>query len=310
MNEKLNAAVDQWLLDYKKNSVKAATYDRLRVSYDMMLRYPIANTSVRELTTGDIQRYLNRLAEDGYALSTIKKQFTLLTAFLKHEYAQGVIKNPVYLAVHLPIEEAVKKPAKKVETYSQLEQRRLLNVLSGLEYRTYAAIILMLEAGLRSGEVQCLTWGDILWEQQAVRIDKTLVRLSSNKGLSFVQQSAKSKTSNRTIPLSKRAMDILEKLSETATDLEGYIFPSTEDPSLPISYCTVKYYLKKACSAAGIKYRSAHALRHTFATNCYHKGCDVKILSKLLGHADVTITYNIYIHLYGNELEEMRKVIG
>ena len=53
-----------------------------------------------------------------------------------------------------------------------------------------------------------------------------------------------------------------------------------------------------------------HAFRHTFATNCYERGCDVKILSKLLGHSDVAITYNIYIHLYGDALEEMRRVVG
>lgn len=302
--------MNRWLLDYKKNSVKAATYDRLRVSYGMMLRYIISAKDVKTITSNDIQKYLNRLSDEGYALSTIKKQFTLLTAFLKHEYAQGRIKNPVYLAVKLPVEEAVKKSAKKIETYSQIEQRCLLNVLSGLEHCTYGCLILMLEAGLRSGEAQCLTWDDILWEQSAVRINKTLVRMSSDKGLSFVQNSAKSRASNRTIPLSERAMCILERLAKRSKDLNGFIFPSSDDPSLPISYCTVKYYLKKACAAANVKYRSTHALRHTFATNCYNRGCDIKILSKLLGHVDVSITYNIYIHLYGNELEEMRKVIG
>ena len=40
------------------------------------------------------------------------------------------------------------------------------------------------------------------------------------------------------------------------------------------------------------------------------RGCNVKILSKLLGYADVTVTYNIYIHLFGDALEEMRSVIG
>ena len=48
-----------------------------------------------------------------------------------------------------------------------------------------------------------------------------------------------------------------------------------------------------------------HVFRHTFATNCYHKGVDVKILSRLLGHADVNITYNIYVHLYGDGFDEM-----
>lgn len=44
---------------------------------------------------------------------------------------------------------------------------------------------------------------------------------------------------------------------------------------------------------------------HTFATNCYHEGMEVKILSKLLGHSDVNVTYNIYIHLYEDGFEEM-----
>ena len=42
-----------------------------------------------------------------------------------------------------------------------------------------------------------------------------------------------------------------------------------------------------------------------FATNCYYKGIDIKILSKLLGHSDVKITYNIYINLYGDGFDDM-----
>jgi len=48
-----------------------------------------------------------------------------------------------------------------------------------------------------------------------------------------------------------------------------------------------------------------HGMRRTYTTNCYHKGIDVKILSRLLGHADVNITYNIYVHLYGDGFDEM-----
>ncbi|MGI6168933.1 MAG: tyrosine-type recombinase/integrase [Christensenellales bacterium] len=52
-----------------------------------------------------------------------------------------------------------------------------------------------------------------------------------------------------------------------------------------------------------------HVFRHTFATNCYYRGCDVKIPSKLLGHADVNIPYNTYIHLFGDALEEMWAIV-
>ena len=54
-----------------------------------------------------------------------------------------------------------------------------------------------------------------------------------------------------------------------------------------------------------MEYRGEHVFRHTFATNCYYRGIDVKILSNLLGHADVNITYNIYVHLYGDGFEAM-----
>ena len=60
---------------------------------------------------------------------------------------------------------------------------------------------------------------------------------------------------------------------------------------------------------AQIEYRGMHVFRHTFATNGYYKGCEIKKLSKLLGHASVTITYNTYIHLYGDALEELRSVV-
>lgn len=45
--------------------------------------------------------------------------------------------------------------------------------------------------------------------------------------------------------------------------------------------------------------------RLSYEALCYHKGMDVKILSRLLGHADVNITYNLYIHLYGDGFDEM-----
>ena len=51
MGKRLDAAIDEWLLDYKKNSVKVATYSRLRCSYETMLRYPVATKQIDELKT-------------------------------------------------------------------------------------------------------------------------------------------------------------------------------------------------------------------------------------------------------------------
>ena len=308
--EQLRAeAVDEWLSNYKQQSIKPASYDRLLTSYKLMKKYPIAQLPLSSVRCMDIQKYVNQLANQGYAMSTIKKQFTLLTAFFKFAFSQGDIRSPVYIGAKVPNQEAIKKPRREIETYSPIEEKTLMRVLLTLSNRCYGAAVLMLEGGLRVGEALSLMWEDVLWGRKALVINKTLVRLSAQKGKTFVQGSAKSKTSNRTIPLSKTAMQVLERLWETAANQQGYIFAREDNPNMPISHDMIRYYLLQACDKAGVPYKGNHVFRHTFATNRYNKGCDVKILSKLLGHADVAITYNIYIHLYGDALEEMRKVI-
>lgn len=52
------------------------------------------------------------------------------------------------------------------------------------------------------------------------------------------------------------------------------------------------------CLETGAPFRGARVFRHTFATNRYCKGIEVKILSKLLGQIDVKVIYNTYIDLY------------
>lgn len=308
-NRQLILAMDEWLDIYKKDSVKTLTYDRLIISFKLMQKYPIAGMNVDEITCDDMQRYMRYLTDDGYSISTIKKQFNLLTAYWKHGMARGVIQSPVYLGVKLPRETAKAESIEEIRTYSEAEQEKMLRQLMTLEKRQYGVIVLMLEAGLRIGEALALRWEDVLWNRHALRVRRTLIRLSSERGKTYVQDSPKSKTSRRTIPLSARAMEVLERLRERAGYAEGYIFAREDDSSLPYSYSSVEFHIRHLCKDLGISYRGMHAFRHTFATNCYERGCDVKILSKLLGHADVSITYNIYIHLYGDALEEMRKVL-
>ena len=306
----LYVSIGEWLEEYKKNSVKALTYDRLRIAYRLMCRYSIGDYPVNEIDCRIMQRYLNQLVTDGYSMSTIKKQFNLLTAYWKHAMSQGEIEKPIYLGVRLPSEEILSTPSREIETYSQIEQEMLLDKLRTLDKPQYAVVILLLEAGLRIGEALALSWRDVLWNRKALSVHGTLIRLSSEPGTSYVQSSPKSRTSKRIIPLSDTALSTLRDLYKKTNTHYDLIFAQPSNPLLPYSYSSVEFHTRRLCKLLGIPYKGMHAFRHTFATNCYERGCDVKILSKLLGHADVGITYNIYIHLYGDALEEMRKALG
>lgn len=297
---KLANAIERWLVTYKKNSVKPTTYDRLITSLDLLRKHAISDMHPEDISAHHVQMYLNYLVNAGYARSTIKKQYCLLRAFLRSLKMESVFDQ-----VSIPAQSIVKKPKKEVIAYTSEEQRRLIPVLVRDGSPSAHAAILMMETGMRIGEVLALSWDDILWERKAVRIHKTLIRIANSKRIE-IQQEAKSHCSNRTVPLSTRAMELLKELYGSGK--RGLIF--SKDNGDPITYEAMRWHIKKACDQAGVPYYGQHVFRHTFATNCYYRGCNVKILSKLLGHADVTVTYNIYIHLFGDALEEMRSVIG
>lgn len=304
--ESLLVSVRNWLEDYKANSVKPSTYDRLYVTYETMCKYDIADIPVVDLTTSDLQQYLNELVQKGYALSTIKKQYHLLSEYLDFAIMSGVITKPIHKGVKLPSESAVKKHKKEVVTYTHDEEERLRRVLEQGDSPAYYAALIMLETGMRIGEALALQWGDIDWRRRSVRISKTIVRLGDSRRC-YIQNDAKSHTSNRIIPLSKEAYRILDEMYRNDR-YDNYVFHNKYGHYL--SYETSRWWIHKACDEAGVPYYGQHVFRHTFATNCYERGCDVKMLSRLLGHSDVTITYNVYIHLFGDALEEMRAVVG
>jgi len=304
--EKLETELDYWLRTFKKTSVKPSTYDRLLVSFTLLKRYPIAGISADKLKVEDIQSYVNRLVEDGYALTTIKKQFHLISDFIDHCLVSGKLTKPVHKGVHMPSESLVKKHKRAIFAYDKDEQAALLKVLLYDHNPAYKAVILMLETGIRVGEALALEWDDVDWKRKALRISKTVVRLAEGNH-SYIQHSAKSFASNRTIPLSPRAYEMLDDLHKIEEAKTGFIFHDKKGRRL--KYESLRWHIKKACSEANINYRGQHVFRHTFATNCYEKGCDIKLLSKFLGHSDVSTTYNIYIHLFGDALEQMRQII-
>lgn len=291
--------------NYKRNSVKPATFDRLEVMHKLLDKYTISNMEIDNIEPIDIQRYINRLVSDGYAMSTIKKQLTIVVAPLRHANSIRLISHDPTVGIRLPSQTVLKKKKRNVEAYTSEEQARLVTVIQDYDDSGQAAVKMMLESGIRVGECLALDWSDIIWSRSAIRISKTCVRLPNKKKM-YVQPDAKTYSSNRTIPLSGPAYEMLSGLFAKAE--HPWIFSGIDGERL--SYEALRYRMQKICAKAKVPYKGMHVLRHTFATNCYYRGSDVKILSKLLGHASTAITYSTYIDLFGDALEDMRSVVG
>lgn len=291
--------VDIWLEVFKKNSVKPASFGRLKQSRNTLQEYPIAQKKLADINFFDLQHYVNSLVDAGYSLSGIKKQVLIVTAPLRQAAAMQIIHADPCVGIQMPTEAKTKKKTKEVVAYTEVEQKQLFTKIKEEPDNVgFQAVGFMIETGLRSGELLALKWSDIEMDRCRMKVHATIVNPMYNTA--SYQDSTKSKSSNRTIPLTPKAISILKSLM--ARRMTEWVF---EQDGERYTYQKLAYQTKRLCKQSKVKYHGEHVFRHTFATNCYYKGIDVKILSRLMGHSSVQVTYNIYINLYGDGFDDM-----
>lgn len=196
------------------------------------------------------------------------------------------------------------KQRKDVSVLSFDEQKLLEKHLFSEINETKIGILLSLYTGLRVGEVCGLRWENIDLENGLIYVEHTVERIknldknvSSSKTV-LILADTKSESSNRIIPIPNILKQVLQnqKRKQTQFIIEGKTYPFA-DPR------TLQYAFKKCLNECALPDINYHALRHTFATRCVEAEVDVKSLSEMLGHSNVNITLNTYVH---SSLEQKR----
>lgn len=164
-------------------------------------------------------------------------------------------------------------------------------------------VIFLLHTGLRFGELTALKWKNVNLEEKdkyAVENNPIVKNRDEDAVTSYKidQTSQKRKSSERHIPLSNKAMEILEYFERHYPHTgDDYVFVS--DRGTPANRRNVARCLVGMLKSANCEVQdaSSHDLRHSFGSELIKNGIDIKIVSELMGHKDVQTTYNIYIHI-------------
>lgn len=286
----LNAFFDYWVETFKKQEVKESTYIQYVEIYGRYARKSIGNKKIPEITASDIQEFLNEIP----AYSAIKKTRQIFKDLFDLLHKQGYIKsNPMTLVV-LPKKNKDDSPEDNDDNGGTgfllyKEEKELLKYLK--ENRYYYAIKFILYTGLRKGEFLGLQWKHVDLINDTIKIcqqwNYTAKKITS----------VKSKAGNRTIPLFKKAKEVLLALSKGK-------YPKPDDfifyPDCIGITQRCAYYTKQL----GFQI-NAHLLRHTFASRCYAAGLDPIAIRDLMGHETVDTTLNVYTHSLRSDEREI-----
>lgn len=191
---------------------------------------------------------------------------------------------------------AVFKPSiekKELKILTPQEQEHLENFLLADMNETKLGIYLSLNCGLRIGEICALRWSDIDLEQRIVHIRSTVARVKNalNGGTHLIIDKPKTEASLRDVPIHSKLLPIITEMKSRSTS--SYVISNSATFVSPRTYEYRYHRILDKCCLESYNY---HTLRHTFATKCIVAGVDVKTLSEILGHSNVSITLNTYVH--------------
>ena len=244
-----------------------------------------------EISSQTVREFVRCLDNSGMCGSTVRGILTVTKMILEFIAKEGLIDIPP-----VKIASPSRKPRRPPQVMPIEEERRLIRYLDSNPNPMNMGLLLCMLSGMRIGEVCGLKWKDLDLINHVIHIVRTVYRIylpyeKKNKSR-LVVGSPKSLDSARDVPIPSGLVDKLLRIRIGRG--EELFFTSCGDK--PTDPQTIRLLLYKVTSMLGLHPIRVHSLRHTFATRCMESKCDIKTLSALLGHSDVSTTLNLYVH--------------
>lgn len=289
---KFSDIIHNWFLS-KKGLVKESTLSAYYVALRSHILPYWENKDTDTCLRNELQLFVNNCMEKGLSVKSAKDMDIIMRQIIMWANDELDAKIGISLKVKYPKKSMQEKNENRV--YTKTECAMFVQYFEKTKDLVMLGVVVALYSGMRIGEISGLQFGDIDIEHNTIqvkRIVERIVDIESGK-TKVVIGLPKTITSQRTIPLHNRVAGYIKPLLDFYPK-SYYLLSGKDKPIEPRTFRN-KYY--RLCNLIGINNPlNFHSIRHTCATHLIEAGNDVKNVSTILGHSDVSTTLNIYTH--------------
>ena len=265
----------------------------------------IGELTVNKLTVAIYETLKNELEKKGFSANYSNKILGLINRLINYSKKfYGSSSDVPDICGKIEEADHIKK---EMNFFNFEEYKKFNSVISDHMWHTFFEFLYFM--GTRQGEATALSWKDIDFEKNEVKINKTLT--TKIKGEKWTITSPKTKNSNRVLPLTEKLSSDLKTLKNEYMRYnkfsdDWFVFGGVR----PLPETTIQVKKNEYCKMAGVKQIRIHDFRHSCASLLINQGASIALVSKYLGHGNISITLNTYTHMFKNELQNMTDILN
>ena len=304
-----------WQVNYGTKDLAPSTYNRYVGMLESRILPYLGSFTLEKIKPTDLMKLYDMLEQDTQIKRLAKnngertlKPLSKKTILEHHRLISAMLHKAVYwqLIPYNPADRVQPPRAPKAQRrFYDDEQCRVLlkglNELKDSEMKYKVAIILTVFTGVRLGELMGLDWENIDFKNKEITVNKSSQYLS-DKGI--FTKSPKTESSIREVAIPDFIVSLLEEYKlwyEEQKSIVGDFWHNSDRlfvqvDGKPITPSTISKWFEKFIKQIGLPVITFHGLRHTNATLLIAQQVDVATVSARLGHAQITTTYNFYVH--------------
>lgn len=312
----LDAYFDEWIR-HKAQSVGECTLNIYFRMYRLHIGPAMGKRRIKDIERREVMQFqeaVHRYLSTG----TVKMIMSTLRQILKSAVMDEVIPRNVCDTVPGVKAKATEKPARET-IHRALTENELRTIFKYLHSSPYFNVFqLMILTGMRVGECCALKWRDVDWKNNVIHIRRTITRNTAGK--TIMGQTTKTKKSTRDIPMNAAIAEVMHNQRAiydalnggTVQPMEARVFSNEKGGLLSTKsvQATLQAALKRARkNGESMEYFSVHAFRDTFASMAAQRGVDMNVLKELMGHSSLSMTSDLYCHVYEKQKREAMKAL-